>query len=197
MTIATILLSTQLDKTRKELERIQRQAQGGDLWNRQALGRLNGPLRQALADVGTQARHWQQELDAREELQARLLANPSASKQTQRLWWDEQLDFYDGLMDRIDRSLCFNEEAQVTVALNAQEILLLVRLMVEEGIIHIETLRPIFRHLSQYVGTPKHRRLSFESLKKRYSLRHAGAEKQVKQRLLNMLKRLDNRLPDR
>src|SRR5690606_11492673 len=186
-----------LDKTRKELERIQRQTQDGDLWNRQALDRLNGPLRQVLADVGTQARHWQQELDAREELQARLLDTPSSSKQTQQLWWDEQLAFYHELIDRIDQSLCFNEDARITVSLNAQEILLLVRLMVEEGIIHTETLRPIFRYLSQYVGTHTHRRLSFDSLKKRYSLRHAGAEKRVKQCLLNMLKHLDNHPPDR
>ncbi|MEC3879743.1 hypothetical protein [Parapedobacter sp. 10938] len=190
------MLSTQLDKTRKELERMQRQTQGGDRWSRQALDRLNGALRQVLADVGMQVRHWQHELEAREELQARLLDAPSSSKQTQQLWWDEQLDFYDGLIGRIDRSLCFNEDARVTVSLNAQEILLLVRLMVEEGIIHTETLRPIFRYLSQYVGTHTHRRLSFDSLKKRYSLRHVGADKHVRQRLLNMLKRLDNRLPD-
>src|SRR5690606_8154295 len=104
-------------------------------WDSRSLHELNNGLRQLLAHVNLQINQWQSELDAREELQARLLETPPPSEQTLELWWGEQMDFYAALIDRMDRYMCFDSDTRVTLSLKAQEILLLVRLMVSAQMI--------------------------------------------------------------
>lgn len=185
------MVNEQLDKLGKQLGQLESRATTDIQWDSESLGQLNEALRQILDGIGLQVAQWQLELQAREELQARLLDAPPPSEETTRLWWREQLAFYGGLLHRVDHFLCVDAGARVTTALKAQEILLMIRLMVAGGLIQAETLHPIFRHLSRFVGTEKHNRLSYESLKKRYSLRHEPTRKNVKRMLMNMLRLID------
>lgn len=185
------MVSKQLDSVSKRLGQLESRAKTDIQWDSQSLVQLNETLHQILEGIRAQVAQWQLELDAREELQARLLDVPPPSEQTKRLWWFDQLAFYEALLDRMYHFMCVDDDARVTTSLKAQEILLLVRLMVAGGMLQAETLHPIFRHLARFVGTEKHSKLSYESLKKRYSLRHEPTRKNVKQMLINMLRLID------
>jgi len=62
---------------------------------------------------------------------------------------------------------------------------------VEEGVVQTATLRPVFRYLSRYARTERYSWLSYESLKKRYSMRHDDACKNVKKLLERLIRRID------
>lgn len=186
-----VLLSGQLDKISKQVAQLADQPQAGNAWDRQALEVLNEEVHRLLSGLVDQLEQWQWEVKAREELQTRLLDQPPHSERITALWWDEQITFYQGLIERIDHAMRYDEDARITVSLRAQELLLLIKLLVEEGVVQTKTLTPIFRHLSRYFGTARYSNLSFDSLKKRYSLRHENTRKEVKQLLNNMIKRID------
>lgn len=186
------VVSKQLDGIAGRIHRLG----GRDSADWDSLAVLNADLRGVLGNLHGQAEEWGWELDAREALQARLVDAPEQPDRIRRLWLAEQRDFYLGLVDRMERYLRHDESAAVTFALTAQEILLLVRLLVETGVIRTDTLRPIFRYLSYYGSTERYGSLSFESLKKRYSLRHEGARKQIRKLLLNMIERIDRPSPE-
>ena len=160
-------------------------------WDSQSLKQLNESLRQLLGDISLQINQWLLELDAREELQARLLEAPPPTAKTLQLWWADQIGFYTAMIARMDHFMCLDSDARITLSLKAQEILLLIRLMVAAKMIQADSLHPIFRYLSRYVGTEKYSRLSYESLKKRYSLRDEPTRKNVEQMLMNMLRLVD------
>lgn len=185
------MISKELDDLSRRRCLLEDRAKKDAGWDSRSLHELNNGLRQLLADVNLQIDQWQLELDAREELQVRLLETPPPTEKTRQLWWGEQMDFYAGLIDRMDQYMCFDSDARVTLSLKAQEILLLVRLMVSARMIQTDSLHPIFRYLSRYVGTEKYSRLSYESLKKRYSLWHEPTRKNVEQLLMKLLRLID------
>lgn len=185
------MVSNQLDDISREIERVWRTDSEAANWDEPTLNRLNDRLRKLLAELAAELEKWQLELEARQELQQRILSGLPPTERVQKLWWREQRIFYADLVARMDLYLHYDEAASVTFSLTALEMLSLVRLLIEEGVIQTESLRPVFRYLSRYARTERHSHLSYESLKKRYSLRHNGARTKVKQILMNMIKRID------
>ncbi|WP_257670470.1 hypothetical protein [Parapedobacter tibetensis] len=188
-------MSKQLDRISREIERVWDTDRGAIPWDETTLRRLNDGLSDLIAETDSQLEEWQLEVDARQELQQRILCALPEAERMKRLWWNEQHAFYADLVERMDRHFNYDESASVTFSMTTLEVLFLVRLLIEEGVIQTETLRPVFRYLSRYGHTERHSKLSYDSLKKRYSLRHEGSRKKVKQILMNLIRRIDQGLP--
>ncbi len=189
------MVSKHLSRINREVDRIWKSNGGAASWDGPTLERLNADLHRVIAEAAGQLEEWNVELDAREELQRRMLAALPESDRIRELWWNEQRTFYTDLLERMYAYFNYDETAVVTFSINALEVLLLVRLLVEEGVLRTETLQPIFRYLSRYGRTERYDKLSSDSLKKRYSLRHDGSRKKVKQLLLNLVRRIDQEPP--
>lgn len=185
------MVSKNIERIGREVERIWKSDGGAECWDDQVLQRLNADLCGIVAEAADQLEEWNLELAARGELQRRILSALPESDRIKELWWNEQRAFYTDVLERMDRYFNYDETAAVTFSINALEVLLLVRLLIEEGVIRTETLRPVFRYLSRYGHTERYNKLSFDSLKKRYSLHHDESRKKVKQLLMNLLKRID------
>ncbi|SEL24144.1 hypothetical protein [Parapedobacter koreensis] len=189
------MVSKHLDRINREVERIWKSNGGAECWDVHALDSLNAGFHGLIAETAGQLEEWNVELGAREELQQRILSALPESDRIKELWWNEQRAFYTDLLERMDTYFNYDDTAVVTFSINALEILFLVRLLIEEGVLQTETLQPVFRYLSRYGHTERYSKLSFDSLKKRYSLRHDGSRKKVKQILTNMIKRIDQGPP--
>lgn len=185
------MVSKHLDRISREVDRIWKSEGGAECWDGHALKSLNADLRGLITETADQLEEWNVELRAREELQQRILSTLPESNRIRELWWKDQRAFYTDFLERMDTHFNYDETAVVTFSINALEILFFVRLLIEEGIIRTDTLRPVFRYLSRYGNTERYSKLSFDSLKKRYSLRHDGSRKNVKQLLLNLIRRID------
>lgn len=186
------MVSRHLDRINREVERIWKLDGGVECWDGHALNSLNASLRGVIEEAADQLEEWNMELRAREELQQRILAALPESARIKELWWNDQRAFYAELLERMDTYLNYDDTAAVTFSINALEMLFLVRLLIEEGVLKTQTLQPVFRYLSRYGRTERHNKLSFDSLKKRYSMQHEGSRKKVKQLLMNLIRRIDH-----
>lgn len=189
------MVSKHLNRINRDVDRIWKSNDGAECWDGPTLERLNADLHRVIAEATGQLEEWNVELGAREELQQRILSALPESDRIKELWWNEQRTFYTDLLERMDTYVNYDETAVVTFSINALEVLFLIRLLVEEGVLRTETLRPIFRYLSRYGHTERYNKLSFDSLKKRYSLHHEQSRKKVKQLLMNLIRRIDQGPP--
>lgn len=151
----------------------------------------NERIGQLLEEATGQLGGWKEQVMARDDLQRLLAGVLLPNQRAKAMWWQEQLHFYEALSSEIQAYFQEEDDAYLSVSLTALELLLIVRLCIEEGVVAAESLQVVFGFLVRYTGTARQGRLSFDSLKKRYSLRHEGARKKVKQLLLNMVKRID------
>ena len=151
----------------------------------------NASLEKQLSEVSHQLEEWKRQLDARRELQ-RLLGDTLPSDDYIRsMWWQEQSHFYEQLIGQIESYFKEENTGYITISLTALELLFIVRLSIDEGIMKADSLQTVFRSLSTTIGTEKQGLLSAESLKKRYSMWHEGSRKRIKQLLLNLIRRID------
>jgi len=185
------MVSTKLNQLRGEIYRVWLSDRRTPPWDEGALARINEAFVDLLDEAAGQIDGWKLEMDARVELQQRILSALPETDEIAGLWWEEQRKFYADMVERMDGYLAYDESASVTFALTALEALYFLRILIEEGVIQVDSLQPVFRYLSRYGKTERHANLSFESLKKRYSLRHEGARKNVKQMLTNLIRRID------
>lgn|GEM_PF-2577643 len=153
----------------------------------------NSGIAQKLSEAIRQLEEWKCQLDARNKLQ-RLLENRLLDEEYMRvMWWQEQAHFYESLCSEVQAYFTEHNSGRLSTSLTAMELLLLVRLCIEEGILRADSLQSIFEFLATHMGTAKYANLSYESLKKRYSLRHDGARKKVRQALVNLIRRMDEK----
>lgn len=105
--------------------------------------------------------------------------------------WREQRDFYPELIHEIQQYMGEDEHSKVTFSLTVAELLFLLRLFIESGIIQTDTLRPILEYLSEYTQTRKGHKLSFASLQKKYSRAEPATKQRVKRLLQGLATRVD------
>ncbi|SEN21235.1 hypothetical protein SAMN05216436_11326 [bacterium A37T11] len=168
----------------------------GESWNHAALLDINERIHQLLSEATEHLEQLNEQLKSRKELQELLMQLKHKQAKTRTMLWQEQVSFYQDMITEIQEHFKKEENAYITISLTTLEILFLIRLFLEEEIIQADSLQPIFRFLSSYTGTLQHSRLSFESLKKRYSSSTA-VNKKVKQLLQRMITRIDKYYNDK
>lgn len=162
-----------------------------ETWDYEALQTINKQIDQLLAEAMGRLDHLKAELTLRSELQQILQKAGLEGKASAQMLWDDQMNFYLNWMGKAQAYFSDETDTYVSFSLTVIELLFLLRLLMEEGVLKTETLQPVFLFISKYAGTQQQRVLSFSSLQKKYSTHHQSARNQVRKLLLQMIARID------
>lgn len=152
----------------------------------------NADIQEKLSEAVRQLEDWKRQLDARRRLQQLLANTLPEDDDTRLMWWHEQVFFYESLIGQVEAYFTEDNTGYLTLSLTALELLFLARLSIEVGVVKADSLQTVFKSLSKCFGTEKQGSLSYESLKKRYSVHHEGARKNIKHILTNMIRHIDH-----
>lgn len=133
----------------------------------------------------TELARFKQQLDDRMEMQ-RACLSVAWNESTFAIYRQEQVAFCQRWL-RQYRQLWMPEHQRCTVHLTTAQIVLLVRLARETEILPDVALKQSFSFVSAYMATQKQERLSYESLRKKYSeidLKNLMAVRAILERLM-------------
>ncbi|WP_257667198.1 hypothetical protein [Parapedobacter tibetensis] len=153
---------------------------------------LNQRIRSLLEQIGQKQSVMIDRLDTREMLQNALKPMAGMPPQAWQMYANDQLAFYQDLVADMMAFFTGNDQGRcVAFALTVEELLFMIRLLLDEHIMDTRALKPIFLFLSRYASTSGSATLSYESLRKKYSRTGPAAHSKVRDTLLNMIGRID------
>lgn len=184
------MLRDKLDKLLDEAARLQPPSDTGQ-WNARIFDGMNDRLLMILDGAADRLGGFRERVEVRRGMQDIYKRIGEIDPAVGYEIWREQRDFYPQLIDEIQRCIGEEDQSMVTFSLTVAELLYLLRLFIDSGIIQTDTLRPILGYFSEHARTRKGRKLSFASLQKKYSQVEPETKQRVKRMLQGLAARVD------
>lgn len=183
------MLRDKLEQLLEEIGRLDPPAES-TTWDASTFDRLNKRLMTILDGAADRLGDFRVRLEVRKGLQALYDRVEDIEPAVAREIWREQHDFYPQLIGDIRRCIGDEQASLVTFSITVAELLYLLRLFIDNGIVETDALRPIFEFFSDHVQTRQGRKLSFASLQKKYSRVEPATKQRVKRLLLDLAMRI-------
>ncbi|HWK98925.1 MAG TPA: hypothetical protein VNQ55_03220 [Parapedobacter sp.] len=184
------MLRDNLEQLLEEIGRLDPPAES-TTWDASTFDRFNKRLMTILDGAADRLGGFRDRLEVRKGLQALYNRVDDIEPAVAREIWREQYGFYPQLIDEICRCMGDEQSSVVTFSLTVAELLYLLRLLIDKGIVRTDALRPIFEFFSDHVQTRQGRKLSFASLQKKYSRVEPATKQRVKRLLLDLAMHID------
>ncbi|MBK1439700.1 hypothetical protein JHJ32_06875 [Parapedobacter sp. ISTM3] len=158
---------------------------------------FNAQVQALLDDWDGQQQRCRQQLIARAALHGMVGQAEFPSAGAAGMYHEDQRQWYRHFLGELQQYVIGGaEERCLRVSVTVVEVLFLLRLFVEEGVIEVRQLKPVFKALSRYMATPHQERLSYESIRKKYSTAPGEARVKVSRLLERLLNRAKADLPN-
>lgn len=173
------MLFNRLDKLYQSLENPRQHAH--DLPSSlQILEDINSELQALLDDICQAHSQYADSIHTRRAMQHWLAPAQDAPPAAIAMYLGDQFDFYRGIIEEMMAAFTGSERARcVSFALSVDELLFVIRLLLEERLMETKALKPVFLFLSRYARTAGSASLSYESLRKKYSRSSPAARQHV------------------
>ncbi len=156
------------------------------------LDEINAEIQEVLDNIRTTHQRYHEKTVARQAMQQWLKPSEGVPDEAIRMYLSDQIDFYQELVADMMAFFTGSERRRcVAFALSVEELLFMIRLLLEEKLMETNALKPIFLFLSRYASTTGSATLSYESLRKKYSGINPTAKRNVKRLLANMMGRVE------
>jgi len=151
---------------------------------------INSTVDDVLRTVEARHAQFSDRLLARQQLQAAIGADIDMPAAAKEMLATDQLAFYAELLGDMLYFFTGSERGRcVAFNLTVEELLFFVRLLLEEKVMDVETLKAVFLFLSRHARTSGSETLSYESLRKKYS----NVGQNAKERVAALVERLARR----
>ncbi|SEK53536.1 hypothetical protein [Parapedobacter koreensis] len=158
---------------------------------------FNAQVQALLEDLDGQQQRCRQQLMARAALHDMVGQAAFPSVGAAGMYHEDQRQWYRHFLGDLQQYISGGVEGRcLRVSITVVEVLFLLRLFVEEGVIEVRQLKPVFKTLSRYMATPHQERLSYESIRKKYSIAPGEARVKVRRLLERLLNRAKGDLPN-
>jgi len=156
----------------------------------QRADQVNAEVAAALEAIEQSRTRFQERLFARRQLQEAIGMDARMPHAARRMLAADQLAFYTELLRDMLLFFTGSERGRcVSFNLTVEELLFFIRLLLEEKVMDVETLKSVFLFLSRHARTTGSESLSYESLRKKYS----GVGNNAKNKVEALLARLGAR----
>lgn len=185
------MLFNRLDKLYQSLENPMQHA-GDCPASLKILEDINSELQSLLDDIRQAHGHYAESLSTRRAMQHWLAPDREAPSAAIAMYLNDQFDFYREIVADMMAAFTGSERNRcVSFALSVDELLFMIRLLLEEQLMETQALKPIFLFLSRYARTIGTASLSYESLRKKYSRTNPAARQHVGRILAKLASRAE------
>lgn len=157
--------------------------------NAELLRSMNSDIAMFLSKFSAFLDHLAQQIEARRSLQE-VMDKAGTPQQAYRIFYEDQIYFYQNWLSSLN-FLMTDTQQKCTLGLTSRQILLFLRLAREMELLDQTQLKPYFYFLQNSFKTEFQEKLSYESLRKKYSQLDARTVKNTRNLLENMLRKLD------
>lgn len=162
---------------------------------RTSSAQLNEQLEAMMREMASQHEQFAERLSTRVQLQAAIGFKEDAPSDVRRMYAADQQAFYSQLLGEMLQFFTGSNQGRcVSFGLSVEELLFFIRLLLEERVMDVGTLKGIFLFLSRHARTPGSDMLSYESLRKKYSSVQMGAKRRVGELLTYLAQRAEHHI---
>lgn len=156
------------------------------------LEEINTELQAMLEDIHQAHSQYEEKTRTRKAMQQWMKPTEDTPPAAVGMYLNDQFGFYRDLIEDMMAVFTGSERTRcVSFALSVDELLFMIRILLDEQLMGTKALKPIFLFLSRYARTTGSDTLSYESLRKKYSRSNPSARRNVRQMLAHMMARAE------